>query len=541
MELHADIEIVRGIFDGFAEVPVGGRPRDHHAVFLKLLAVIVVELKPMAVPFGDLFLPAVRPLHDGADDLAGIGAEPHGAAQLDAVLIGHEIDDVVLALRLEFGRVGVRVPQHVARELDRRDLHAETDAEIRHVVFAGVLRRQNHPFDAAVSEPAGNDDPVCVPQLLGDVVAGQRFGVHPVDLHLGVVLVPPVGERLRDGEIGVVQLHVLAAKRDLHRLAARVDAGEHLHPFAHVDLLWIEMEDAADHRRKVALFQHERRFVEDGNGEIFDAALRFDVAEHRDFVLNIAGHGFVHARHDDVGRNAHPLQFLHRMLGGLGLEFVRPRDIGHQGDVDETAVLPPDFPRHLADGFDEGLAFDVARRPADLGDDHVGVGGLAHLVDEGLDLVGDVGNDLHRLAEILAAALLVEDVPVHLARGEVGILVEIFVDKPLVMPEVEVGFRPVFRHEHLSVLKGTHRARIDVYVGIEFLRRHLIAAHFQKPAQRSRRDALAQSRNDAARHKNVLGHDFIRTPVFFLLISSRVLIAYGSTSPENTSAASPVM
>ena len=59
-------------------------------------------------------------------------------------------------------------------------------------------------------------------------------------------------------------------------------------------------------------------------------------------------------------------------------------------------VFPSHFQPHLADGLDEGLGFNVADGAADFGDHHVCVGLFAHAVDEPLDLVGDVGNDLHR-------------------------------------------------------------------------------------------------------------------------------------------------
>jgi hypothetical protein len=44
-------------------------------------------------------------------------------------------------------------------------------------------------------------------------------------------------------------------------------------------------------------------------------------------------------------------------------------------------------------------------------------GGAA--LDEVLDLVGDVRDDLHRLAQVVAAALLLEHALVDLAGGEV--------------------------------------------------------------------------------------------------------------------------
>ena len=65
------------------------------------------------------------------------------------------------------------------------------------------------------------------------------------------------------------------------------------------------------------------------------------------------------------------------------------------------------------------------------------------------------------------------------------------------------------------MLEGTHRAGVDIDIGVELLRRHLIPAHFQKSAQGRRRDSFAQARYYAARHKNVFRHDFFYAPVYF--------------------------
>ena len=111
------------------------------------------------------------------------------------------------------------------------------------------------------------------------------------------------------------------------------------------------------------------------------------------------------------------------MLGGLGLVLVAAVEEGHQSHVDEEGVLPPLLQTHLPGRLQKGLALDVAGGAADLGDDHIRVGGLPHPVDKILDLLGDVGDDLHRLAQIFAPALLVEHVPVDLAGGEVGVAI----------------------------------------------------------------------------------------------------------------------
>ena len=51
------------------------------------------------------------------------------------------------------------------------------------------------------------------------------------------------------------------------------------------------------------------------------------------------------------------------------------------------------------------------------------------------------------------------------------------------MAEVEVGLRPVFGDEHLTVLERAHRPRVDVEVRVELLHLHLEAALLQQPAE----------------------------------------------------------
>ena len=72
--------------------------------------------------------------------------------------------------------------------------------------------------------------------------------------------------------------------------------------------------------------------------------------------------------------------------------------------MDEAAVLLALLEAHLTDGLEEGLALDVAGGAADLGNDHIGLGGRGQIVDIALDLVGDVGDDLDGLAEVSADA-----------------------------------------------------------------------------------------------------------------------------------------
>ena len=200
--------------------------------------------------------------------------------------------------------------------------------------------------------------------------------------------------------------------------------------------------------------------------------------------------GAVGAAEQDVGLDADGEQLLDGVLGGLGLEFLRGGDPGHEREVDEDSVLAAEFLAHLADGFEEGERFDVADGAADFDDGDVGaVGGdLAHGV---LDFVGDVGDDLDGFAEVVAAALLEDDLLVDAAGGEVVVAREGRVGEALVVAQVEVGFRAVVGDEDLAVLEGRHGSGIDVEVGVELHHVDAKAAALEQAADGSGRETLA--------------------------------------------------
>ena len=135
--------------------------------------------------------------------------------------------------------------------------------------------------------------------------------------------------------------------------------------------------------------------------------------------------------------------------------------------------------------------------------------GAGRLGQRGLDLVGDVRDHLHGLAEELAAPLLVDHRQVDLAGGVVRVAVQRAVGEPLVVAQVEVGFAAVVQHVDFAVLVGAHRARIDVDVRIELLHADRQSALFQQHADRGAGQPLAQRTDHAAGDKNMLAHNVI--------------------------------
>src|SRR3546814_11034001 len=74
------------------------------------------------------------------------------------------------------------------------------------------------------------------------------------------------------------------------------------------------------------------------------------------------------------------------------------------------------------------------------------------------------------------------------------------------MAKIEVGFRPVVGHIDLAMLIGTHRARIDVEIGIEFPNAHTETSRLQQCCERSGHQALAKRGDHAAGDENIPRH-----------------------------------
>ena len=100
----------------------------------------------------------------------------------------------------------------------------------------------------------------------------------------------------------------------------------------------------------------------------------------------------------------------------------------------ERAVSIALFDAELAERFEIGLAFDVARGAADFGDDDIRARFFRHKTDMIFDFVGYVRHDLHRFAAVFARALFFKHRGIQLAAGKRGIFREVHADKPLVMP-----------------------------------------------------------------------------------------------------------
>ena len=190
------------------------------------------------------------------------------------------------------------------------------------------------------------------------------------------------------------------------------------------------------------------------------------------------------------------------MLRRLGLQFARRGDEGHQRNVNENGVFLPELQPHLTNGFQKRQRLDVSHRAANLDDHDIHV--VRDLAKCRLDLVGDVRDHLHRLAQKIAAALLRQDRFVNTAGGPVVIARQLGRGKPFVVSLVQIGFPAVIGDVNFAVLIRTHGPGIDVQVGIAFLEGDSEAPAFQQAADGRRGDAFAKGGNHTAGYKDIL-------------------------------------
>src|SRR4029078_5381385 len=106
------------------------------------------------------------------------------------------------------------------------------DAEVRYSPFARNAAGEDLPLPPARAEPAGHEHAVDRLEQVGCLVGRHVLGVDPPHAHGAAVVQSRVLERLVDGEVRVLELHVLADECDLDELAPLVDAAHDGVPLA---------------------------------------------------------------------------------------------------------------------------------------------------------------------------------------------------------------------------------------------------------------------------------------------------------------------
>ena len=245
--------------------------RDPVALRLELRHVDVVHFVAMTMPF--VYLGAIDGSRQGSRlDRAFLRAQAHRAAQvrgLVAVLdapravqpFGDEGHHGMRRFRIELGAVGVGQPADVARELYRRELHPQADAQIGNAVFAREADCADFALGAALAEAARHQDGVHFLEA-ADAVGLDFLGVDVVDPHPAARVYPRVRQRLVERLVGVLQVHVLAHEGDVDFVFRMLERVHQVLPGRQVGGARQDLQLVADDLVQHLVVQHHRDLVD---------------------------------------------------------------------------------------------------------------------------------------------------------------------------------------------------------------------------------------------------------------------------------------
>jgi len=175
--------------------------------------------------------------------------------------------------------------------------------------------------------------------------------------------------------------------------------------------------------------------------------------------------------------------------------------------MNKTTVAGADIQAELAQGLEKGLAFDIADCAPDFNDGDIhAILPRGQGMNTGFDFIGDMGNNLYCLAQIFAAALFLDDRVINGSCGGIAFLGQFGRGEAFVMTQVQVCFRSIVSNEHLTMLKGIHRAGVYVNIRVHLHHGDAQPARFKKQSQTGGSNAFAYRGHHTARCKHVLGH-----------------------------------
>src|SRR5215813_3467135 len=170
----------------------------------------------------------------------------------------------------------------------------------------------------------------------------------------------------------------------------------------------------------------------------------------------------------------------------------------------EEDTLTSELVAELADRLKERQALDVADRAADFAEDEIFTVEIG--LDKLLDRVSDVGDDLHRRPEILAAPFAADYRRVDSPGGDRVAAPRRDADKALIVAKIEIGLGTVVSDEDLAVLIGAHSARVDIQIGVELAQPDFKPARLQQRSECCGRQTLPKRGNHAAGDKDEPRH-----------------------------------
>lgn len=171
-----------------------------------------------------------------------------------------------------------------------------------------------------------------------------------------------MAQRLRDAEVGVVQLRILADEGDVDAALRVHPAVAHLPPLRQIRLALRQAQIAQHDLSQMLVLHHQGDLIENAGVEVLQHMVRADVAEQGELVADVLRQGVVGAAHEHVRPQADALQLADAALRRLRLHLAGGLEIRDEGDEQDDGILLADLVLELADGL-PGRPGSPCRRP----------------------------------------------------------------------------------------------------------------------------------------------------------------------------------
>jgi hypothetical protein len=161
MELSGDEERVVGQFNGFNQFAIGRNPTKHHPVSLQNFVIARVDFVSVSVALVNEVCPVNFGYLRPRLQKAGVSTEPHRSAFLDhSPLLVHQGYDGMASSLVKLGAVSPVQTANISGELNDSALQPQTQTQKGDAVFTSILDCDDFPFNPAVAETTGDDNPV---------------------------------------------------------------------------------------------------------------------------------------------------------------------------------------------------------------------------------------------------------------------------------------------------------------------------------------------------------------------------------------------
>ena len=272
-----------------------------------------------------------------------------------------------------------------------------------------------------------------------------------------------------------MKLNIFSYQRDSYFLGGMTKILYHFSPVFQIRFRAVQMETFADYLGQPLFFHCQRRFIQIFHIQILENVIRGKITEQRNFVFHLCAERVFRTTYNNVRLNAHALQFFDTGLGRFCLHFLRSPQIGDQRNMNENNIFPSPFVLELTDRFKERLAFDIAHGASNFDNGNFSAFCSRIAVEPAFDFICDMGDNLYGSSSKIAPTFFLKNRPVDFAGCNIGIFCQAFINKSLIVSQIQIGFCSIVCDKYFAVLYRIHSTGIYINVRVEFLHSYRVA------------------------------------------------------------------